>query len=668
MYEHQSQSLVLHQQHAHRTATPQSGTSHSETSSSAATATSTRPMRAGSCSSVSTANTPADAIMAAASSTYDPDGSGSPHSTSSPELSNAATAGPAMSSSFDRKRKCDALDRLPSTPRHSTSSPSPAQLSPPRPRSATCSSNLLSPSVPATSRHHRLRTSSSSTASCSDACEDQGNQPKGISRSSWSSSRQCRRSPSPSSSKASASSSSLSPLPASSLSLRRRSLQGTSGEMAKRPKLESAASTGHLHVPGDIYASHIPSPLDLSNQLDQDMPSAPPSASFSNLTITQPPSPAYAAFSIQTPTPAHIPSSTSPTQFAFAQSSMQAVQETSQTTSRQAEQQQSLIPSPSTTMTSQTSQSRTSIRATARRREKSPARPVRRRFRRATSLPLDDEITLAHSQLVQHHKRSNSSLSSSSSTLNASHRTTTNLMNTEQMSDNQDLTAETDGHVRGRQDVQRRLAGSECTQASQVTASNMTSAEVKSGSTTHISTIGGTDQREGDACSSQGTSRTEQHPLSVQEPVAPVLLTPAQLAAMHQFNMPRAPRPAHPITYMSRATLPPFPSRTQAYAQAQRRLPIPIPGQGLSTIGDIVHPSVAYRPGLLYIQPTAQPPSLPEQRRQQPTASIPAYMPPIARETLKELDLQEILQCRQLRHDVVFDANLMFRPNFDGDR
>lgn len=43
-------------------------------------------------------------------------------------------------------------------------------------------------------------------------------------------------------------------------------------------------------------------------------------------------------------------------------------------------------------------------------------------------------------------------------------------------------------------------------------------------------------------------------------------------------------------------------------------------------------------------------------------------VPPITKTTLKELDLHEILRNPQLRHDVVFDPNLMFRPNHDGER
>lgn len=47
---------------------------------------------------------------------------------------------------------------------------------------------------------------------------------------------------------------------------------------------------------------------------------------------------------------------------------------------------------------------------------------------------------------------------------------------------------------------------------------------------------------------------------------------------------------------------------------------------------------------------------------------VPSLHPPITRQTLKELDLHEILKNPQLRHDIVFDSNVQFRPNFDGER
>ncbi|KAG0289184.1 hypothetical protein BGZ96_007198 [Linnemannia gamsii] len=43
-------------------------------------------------------------------------------------------------------------------------------------------------------------------------------------------------------------------------------------------------------------------------------------------------------------------------------------------------------------------------------------------------------------------------------------------------------------------------------------------------------------------------------------------------------------------------------------------------------------------------------------------------MLPITRDTLRELDLFEIFKNPQLRHDIVFDPHLQFRPNFDGER
>ncbi|KAH9841551.1 Tcp11-domain-containing protein [Rhodofomes roseus] len=41
---------------------------------------------------------------------------------------------------------------------------------------------------------------------------------------------------------------------------------------------------------------------------------------------------------------------------------------------------------------------------------------------------------------------------------------------------------------------------------------------------------------------------------------------------------------------------------------------------------------------------------------------IPSHQPPINRETLKELDLEAILRNPQLRHDLLFDSGLQFRP------
>ncbi|CAG90483.2 DEHA2G10604p [Debaryomyces hansenii CBS767] len=47
--------------------------------------------------------------------------------------------------------------------------------------------------------------------------------------------------------------------------------------------------------------------------------------------------------------------------------------------------------------------------------------------------------------------------------------------------------------------------------------------------------------------------------------------------------------------------------------------------------------------------------------------SVPP-LPPINLQSLKEIDLHEILKNPQLRHDIVFDPQLQFRPNLDGER
>ncbi|KAF9549461.1 hypothetical protein EC957_003850 [Mortierella hygrophila] len=70
-------------------------------------------------------------------------------------------------------------------------------------------------------------------------------------------------------------------------------------------------------------------------------------------------------------------------------------------------------------------------------------------------------------------------------------------------------------------------------------------------------------------------------------------------------------------------------------------------------------------------QPAAHQPSRPSgsNAAMQVVKPCPAtLMLPITRDTLRELDLFEIFKNPQLRHDIVFDPHLQFRPNFDGER
>lgn len=66
------------------------------------------------------------------------------------------------------------------------------------------------------------------------------------------------------------------------------------------------------------------------------------------------------------------------------------------------------------------------------------------------------------------------------------------------------------------------------------------------------------------------------------------------------------------------------------------------------------------------------PPRLPQMRREQyqplSTKNIAEHIPPVNLKTLRELELQEFYRNPKLRHDVVYDSQLHFRPNNDGNR
>lgn len=55
-------------------------------------------------------------------------------------------------------------------------------------------------------------------------------------------------------------------------------------------------------------------------------------------------------------------------------------------------------------------------------------------------------------------------------------------------------------------------------------------------------------------------------------------------------------------------------------------------------------------------------------RKRGPVENPHQHIPPVTLSTLRELDLHEIYRNPKLRHDVVFDSQLHFRPNLDGTR
>ncbi|KAG0637983.1 T-complex protein 11-domain-containing protein [Tuber brumale] len=61
------------------------------------------------------------------------------------------------------------------------------------------------------------------------------------------------------------------------------------------------------------------------------------------------------------------------------------------------------------------------------------------------------------------------------------------------------------------------------------------------------------------------------------------------------------------------------------------------------------------------------PPTL-RRRRRTHQENVQLHIPPVTLNTLRELDLHEIYRNPKLRHDVVFDSQLHFRPNLDGTR
>jgi hypothetical protein len=122
-------------------------------------------------------------------------------------------------------------------------------------------------------------------------------------------------------------------------------------------------------------------------------------------------------------------------------------------------------------------------------------------------------------------------------------------------------------------------------------------------------------------------------------------LSHTQLSALHQLHVPRP-------TIVSNSTL----TIPSSFQQSTLEPPSSqsLPSSVLVSVSSRSS-SHAGHAGKTPAQPT-------------PAPSIPSLKPPITQDTLKELDLNQVLLCKQLRHDIVFDANLMFRPNFDGNR
>lgn len=131
-------------------------------------------------------------------------------------------------------------------------------------------------------------------------------------------------------------------------------------------------------------------------------------------------------------------------------------------------------------------------------------------------------------------------------------------------------------------------------------------------------------------------------------------LSHTQLVALHQLNLPRPPllltSSASSSASSAACNQPHSRSLSRHSIHARKASNLPGANQALRAVAATSNA----RSHAVTISST--------------TLSVPSLNPPITKETMKELDLSEVLQCRQLRHDVVFDVNLAFRPNLDGDR
>jgi hypothetical protein len=146
-------------------------------------------------------------------------------------------------------------------------------------------------------------------------------------------------------------------------------------------------------------------------------------------------------------------------------------------------------------------------------------------------------------------------------------------------------------------------------------------------------------------------------------PTSTVFSVPSTVHSSHPQPSSSPPKPsrsrrrAHSLPVLSPGRVSPT-SRQHHTKSALRPLILPHPSASLPAPGSVA--SLSHLQLLTYHQLQLGPARV--------ALAPPGLNPPITRATLRELDLTEILRNPQLRHDIVFDPNLMFRPNFDGER
>ncbi|ORY83017.1 T-complex protein 11-domain-containing protein [Protomyces lactucae-debilis] len=109
------------------------------------------------------------------------------------------------------------------------------------------------------------------------------------------------------------------------------------------------------------------------------------------------------------------------------------------------------------------------------------------------------------------------------------------------------------------------------------------------------------------------------------------------------------------------ATLPPLCNLGMTLRPVIKR----IPGQRVRALSEPLLPSNHRTLALRHLLRASSEPASRSSKRSRDKVS---HHPPISQQTLRELELDEILKNAQLRHDIVHDPNLQFRPNTDGER
>lgn len=159
------------------------------------------------------------------------------------------------------------------------------------------------------------------------------------------------------------------------------------------------------------------------------------------------------------------------------------------------------------------------------------------------------------------------------------------------------------------------------------------------------------------------------------------------------------PNDSVPSDHANMSRIPLLPSKKQK--QQKKHSPASTPSQS-DTLIDLPSPKQSYpiniySPQILFSRsPSPNPPSAPlsiskpilpvRHRLKKPLRNIvkkgslsyssviqdrslaSALLPPANVNSLREIELQEVIKNPQLRHDIVFDPQLQFRPNLDGDR